>query len=62
MDQSQDQPLLKLEAAANKLGVHKETLRRWDRQGILKAIRIGKRGDRRYLLTDIQKIIERGTT
>lgn len=50
--------LLRIREAAELLGVNPETLRRWDNDGRLKAIRIGKRQDRRYKLEDIQKIID----
>lgn len=50
--------LLRIREAAEMLGVNPETLRRWDRQGRLKAIRIGKRGDRRYRQEDIAKLIK----
>lgn len=49
--------LLRIREAAEMLGVNPETLRRWDRQGRLKAIRIGQRGDRRYHREDIIKLI-----
>lgn len=49
--------LLKIREAAEMLSVNPETLRRWDRSGKLKAIIISKRGDRRYKLEDIEKII-----
>lgn len=49
--------LLRIREAAEMLGVNPETLRRWDRQGRLKAIKIGKRGDRRYHQEDIIKLI-----
>lgn len=49
--------LLRIHEAAEILGVHPETLRRWDRQGILNAIRVGARKDRRYATEDIQKKI-----
>jgi len=39
------------------LGIHPETLRRWDIQGRLQAVRIRKRKDRRYKMEDLQKII-----
>ncbi len=39
------------------LDVNPETLRRWDREGKLKAIIISKRGDRRYKKEDIEKYI-----
>lgn len=53
--------LLKIREAARLLGVHPATLRRWDQEGRLKAVRIGNRrgvGDRRYRLEDIQKLIQ----
>ncbi len=43
--------------AAEMLGIHPETLRRWDIQGRLQAVRIRKRKDRRYKMEDLQKII-----
>lgn len=51
--------LLRIREAAEMLGVNPETLRRWDRQGRMKAIKIGKRGDRRYHREDIIKLITR---
>jgi len=49
--------LLRIKEAAEMLGINPETLRRWDNQGRLQAIRIGKRKDRRYKLEDLQKVI-----
>ena len=49
--------LLKIREAANLLGVNPETLRRWDRDGSFKAIRIGKRGHRMYDEGEILKKI-----
>ncbi|MBI5356661.1 MerR family transcriptional regulator [Candidatus Collierbacteria bacterium] len=60
--------LLKIKEAAKLLSVHPATLRRWDKESRLVAIRIGSRahpkrsnpnvtGDRRYRLEDIQKLI-----
>ncbi|OGE05383.1 hypothetical protein A3B51_01570 [Candidatus Curtissbacteria bacterium RIFCSPLOWO2_01_FULL_41_18] len=51
--------LLKIREAAEILNVNPETLRRWDRSGKLKAIIISKRGDRRYKMEDIEKIIDK---
>lgn len=42
--------------ATEMLGVNPETLRRWDRDGKLKAVIISKRGDRRYRKEDILKL------
>lgn len=54
-----DKPkLLRIKEAAEMLGINPETLRRWDNQGRLQAVRMGKRKDRRYKLEDLQKIIE----
>ena len=49
--------LLGIREAAEILSVNPETLRRWDRSGKLKAIKISKRGDRRYKEEDIIKLI-----
>lgn len=54
--------LLSISEVAEKLGVHKETLRRWDNQGKLKAIRFGKRGHRRYKREEIEKILDQHDT
>lgn len=54
--------LLTIEQAAKILKVNAQTLRRWDRQGILKAVRVGTRrgvGDRRYRKQDIEAYIIR---
>ncbi len=53
--------LLRIKEAAEMLGINPETLRRWDNQGRLQAVRMGKRKDRRYKLEDLQKIIEKKT-
>lgn len=49
--------LLKISEVAGLLNVHPNTLRQWDRKGILKAVRFGQRGDRRYRKADIVKLI-----
>ncbi len=49
--------LITIQEAAEMLGVHPETLRRWDRAGKLRAIKIGERGDRRFAKADILKFI-----
>jgi excisionase family DNA binding protein len=50
--------LLTLREACEILKVHPNTLRKWDNKGILKAVRFGERGDRRYRQEDILKIIK----
>lgn len=54
--------LLTLKEVAEILRVNVGTLRRWDQEGRLKAIRIGSRrtiGDRRYLPKDIENYIKK---
>lgn len=48
--------LLTIRQAAEILNVHVETLRRWDKAGKLKAIRVNERGDRRYRPEDLEKL------
>lgn len=50
--------LLTIKQAAEVLNVHVETLRRWDKSDKLKAIRINKRGDRRYKPEDLKKMMK----
>ncbi len=40
------------------LHVHSNTLRRWSDRGLIKAYRIGPRGDRRFRLEDIARLLE----
>lgn len=54
-----DYKLLKLSEAAELLNVHPNTLRKWDKKGILQAIRFGQRKDRRYKLEDITKLLSK---
>ena len=51
--------LVKISKAAKLLNVHPQTLRAWDRKGILKAVRFGERGDRRYKKEDILRLINK---
>lgn len=46
-------PMLTTSEVARILSVHINTVRRWSNQGILKAYRIGSRGDRRFKREDI---------
>lgn len=50
--------LVTLKEACEILKVHPNTLRQWDRKGVLKAIRFGVRGDRRYDVKNLQEFIE----
>ncbi len=54
--------LISLQEAAKILNVNIQTLRRWDRNGTLKAVRVGTRkgvGDRRYRKSDIEAYLSR---
>ncbi|WKZ26081.1 MAG: helix-turn-helix domain-containing protein [bacterium] len=50
--------LLSMREACELLKVHPNTLRLWDKKGILKAVRFGTRKDRKYRKEDIKKFIE----
>lgn len=39
------------------LGVHGNTVTRWSDAGILKAYRIGRRGDRRFVRADVDNVL-----
>jgi excisionase family DNA binding protein len=55
-DQKPDQEipeLIKLQEASKMLKVHPNTLRQWDKNGLLPAIRIGEKKERRYKKDDI---------
>lgn len=49
--------MLTAKQAADLLNVHINTVRRWSKQGILKAYRIGPRGDRRFKREDVAVLI-----
>lgn len=53
--------LVTLKEASEILKCHPNTLRQWDEKGILKAIRIGRRKDRRYKKEDILKFLEKNS-
>lgn len=50
-------PLLRISQAAEVLNVSPWTLRNWDNEGKLKAVRMGSRKDRRYRKSDLLKFI-----
>jgi adenine-specific DNA-methyltransferase len=49
--------ILTLQEACEVLNCHPNTLRNWDRTGVLNAIRFGSRKDRRYKKEDILKLL-----
>lgn len=50
--------IITLAEASAILGLHPNTLRKWDNNGYLKAIRIGTRKDRRYRKSDILRLLD----
>ena len=49
--------MLTVREVSRLLHVHSNTLRRWSDQGIIKAYRIGPRGDRRFRAEDIAVLL-----
>lgn len=45
--------LLTMKETCELLKVHANTLRQWDKKGILKAVRFGTRKDRKYKKEDV---------
>ncbi len=50
-------PMLTVGEVASLLHVHINTIRRWSDQGLIKAYRIARRGDRRYRREDIARFL-----
>jgi len=50
--------LLTLREASGYLKCHPNTLRQWDKKGILPAIRIGVRKVRRYKKNELEKFVQ----
>ncbi len=51
--------LLTISKAAKKLGVHPNSLRNWERQGLIKPIRL-PRGQRRYSMDELNRVLTSG--
>ena len=49
--------LLTVSQVASRLNVHPNTIRRWVRQGLLKAHRIGPRRDRRIHRAEVEQFL-----
>ena len=50
--------IITLAEACAILGLHPNTLRKWDNSGFLKALRFGTRKDRRYRLIDVKNMLK----
>ena len=51
--------ILTMKQVCELLNVHPNTLRNWDNNGVLKAIRFGTRKDRRYKKGDVLKLLKK---
>ncbi len=50
-------PMLTVREVARLLHIHSNTVRRWSDQGLIKAYRITRRGDRRFRREDIANFL-----
>ncbi len=57
MSKSKYPNLLTLTDVSKILNVHRNTLRNWERTGLISSVRIGRRGDRRFTKETINKIL-----
>lgn len=62
IDDIQLNEMLTVKEVSKMLHVHSNTLRRWSDRGIIKAYRIGPRGDRRFKVDDIRLLLEKEKT
>jgi diguanylate cyclase (GGDEF)-like protein/excisionase family DNA binding protein len=53
-------PSLPISQAAHLLGVHPNTLRAWADEGRVRCLRVNRRGDRRFLVDDLQAFMTEG--
>jgi len=53
----QSRVMLTVTDVAQLLGLHPNTVRRWNQKGILKSYRIGPRGDRRFRREDVDDFL-----
>jgi excisionase family DNA binding protein len=56
-NESNVDPMLTTSDVARLLNVHINTIRRWSNQGVIKAYRIGARGDRRFRQEDVSSFL-----
>jgi excisionase family DNA binding protein len=52
--------MLRVGEVASLLGLHANTVRRWEDKGVLRAYRFGTRGDRRFRREDIDSFLAGG--
>ena len=49
--------LLTIGQASRMLNIHPNTLRRWSDLGLIRAYRVGPRGDRRFKQNDVESVL-----
>ena len=60
-DERLGQQMMTIEEVARLLNVHTNTVRQWNQRGLLKAYRLGPRGDRRFTEKDVLEFLLSGT-
>ena len=55
------QQMMTIEEVARLLNVHTNTVRQWNQKGLLKAYRLGPRGDRRFTEKDVLEFLLNST-
>lgn len=58
MEQQKLPEILTLKQACEFLNCHPNTLRKWEKEGVVECIRFGKRGDRRFRKEEILKLLK----
>ena len=53
---SKDNILLSIGEVAKIFGINKDTLRNWEKKGLIMPLRVGPRKDRKYKPEDIERI------
>ena len=53
---SNEKMLLSIGEVSNIFGIHQDTLRNWEKKGLITPLRVGPRGDRKYRPEDIERI------
>ncbi len=57
MDKSFEGKLLSISQVAKIFGIHQDTLRNWEKKGLITPLRVGTREDRKYRPEDLEKIM-----
>lgn len=55
---SNDKALLSIGEVAKIFGINKDTLRNWEKKGLITPLRVGPRKDRKYKPEDIERIAD----